>query len=681
MAGFGYGYGFRKSARKGGGDITPPPAPVPIATLEPDAAWDGSAGSGFAAVPVDPERLTAKPAMRLMVAPSQHFTEELLVGVMAGANDSGSMFDTMGLDHVTLHLEGAQQIIPEPQFATFDDANGVPRTYFGWWARIRKPVGLAGEMQAYFEAVPRDASMQNRVIGPFSFHASEVLHDIEVEVAVTPAEVPGSRYRSIGAALLYLRTQGAQNPRITIAEAGDYVMGSAGAVYGGSGYCTITASAPVNIVGPDSSASFVAFRPLWKGLRFHGSNITIDFRYSPGLIHETGGPARQFWFDGCNLTNSAGRESLFRKNIYDGASYLIGGEPIFTECNTTNLHRAAIGAELARGNRLTQCWSDAFNGANCVVYNEIEDFDSRWFREDILAMMLSYSGPATTATIEGWSSRIFIAKEDGVEIGRFTVGTGYNDWLGGTNFSVSNVVDWINDDLPAGWTASLVDDSRRAAQLSTQNRLGLAFTAPVNVKDVSLNLYCAWDIHADLYQKQDSGSIVEENVLVAFNKGIGLSAQDIFMFGTPGINDMLVWNNAFANSEPVGDRSQVNAAHSHVVIAHNSWSTQGVWLRADLTYQTDGYCLLANNVAPELRWYGTPDPDAAVTGNHVQAVDALTPSGTTSGGNKNNLFVSEASGNFAPKGALLSNLKPAVVQHDLNGAIRQAEAPAGAVAA
>lgn len=296
-------------------------------------------------------------------------------------------------------------------------------------------------------------------------------------------------------------------------------------------------------------------------------------------------------------------------------------------------------------------------------------------------MTLSYSGPATTATIEGWSSRIFIAKEDGVEIGRFTVGTGYNDWLGGTNFSVSNVVDWINDDLPAGWTASLVDDSRRAAQLSTQNRLGLAFTAPVNVKDVSLNLYCAWDIHADLYQKQDSGSIVEENVLVAFNKGIGLSAQDIFMFGTPGINDMLVWNNAFANSEPVGDRSQLNAAHSHVVIAHNSWSTQGVWLRGDLTYQTDAYCLLANNVAPELRWYGTPDLDAVVTGNHVQIADALSPPGTTSGGNKNNLFVSEASGNFAPKGALLSNLKPPIVRHDLNGAIRQAAAPAGAVAA
>lgn len=67
-----------------------------------------------------------------MVPPNQAFTDELLVGVYAAANNNGSLLDNMGIEKVVLHYEGATSEILSPSFATFADANGQPVTYFGW---------------------------------------------------------------------------------------------------------------------------------------------------------------------------------------------------------------------------------------------------------------------------------------------------------------------------------------------------------------------------------------------------------------------------------------------------------------------------------------------------------------------------------------------------------------------
>ena len=676
MPGFGYGFGFRKAQRVRGGGETPPPAPVP--TIAPGPAWTGVAGSGYSTLPTDPARVTAKPAMQLLVAPDQHFSDELLVGVVAGANNAGSLYENMGLSHVRLHCEGSTLDIAAPSFTEMVDANGIARQYFGWWSRIVRPEQASGELKVYFEAVPADASMQNRVIGPYAFHATSEAHDLTVEVAVTPGEIPGQRYRTLTSALEFCRQQAAQNPLVTITEGGSYVLGQVFSVYAGTGYCTIAADQPATIVGTGGDASFVAYRPKYKGLRFRGENLSIDFALTQVLYYEPAGAPRQFWFDGCRLVNSEGRNALFRKGLYDATGYLAGGSAIFTECHISELSRVAQKALLVRGCTFSSTWSDLFNSANCVVHNLIEDHDSSWFRSDHHAMTIAYNGPAPSATFETSGSRIFIAKEDGVEVGRFSVGTAYADWLANTNFSVANVVDWVNDVLPAGWSATLHDDTHRAANLSTAGRLGSGMPAPVNVKNTPLDLYASWDVHADIYQKQDTGTTYEENIVMAFNRGFGLNAQDFFLTGTPGIRDMLVFNNAFANDEPVGDRSQLARNH-HVVIANNSLSTQGLWLRSDTTYIPDSYSLLANNVAPEISWNGQVTGDAIVAGNHVQAASTATPQGTTSGGNKNNLFASADSGNFAPKGALLSNLKSSVIRHDLNGKARDTLSPAGAV--
>lgn len=678
MPGFGHGFGFRKAERrKKAGPELPVPAIIPA--IEPDVQWDGTASSGFATTPSDPVRMTAKPAMRLMVPPDQYFTDELVIGVLAGANDNGSLFTNLGLSHVRVHYEGTEFDIAAPSHAAFEDANGNTRLYFGWWVKLKKPAGKSGEGQVYFEAVPSDTTMQSRVIGPYSFHAADQLHDHSIEIAASQSEIAGQRYQTFPAALSYLRQQGADNPLITVSEGGEYVLGNAGGIYGGKGYCTIVATQPINIVNAATTASFVAFRPNYNGLRFRGSNVTLDFAQAHAIYYEATGPARQHWFDGCNLTNSNGRESLLRNAPSDAMGYLAGGSPILTECSATEVARVGQNASLVRGCTIEQSWNDLFNGGDCVVHNEIVDHDSRWFRDDHLAMTMSYNGPAGDAIIESSGNRTFTAREDGVEVGSFTLGYFHSDWLAGANFFVSNVVDWINNDLPAGWSATLVDNAHRGIQLSTAGRLGQPIATPESVKDVTLSLYCSWDLHADVYQKQNTAGF-EENLLFAFNKGIGVSAQDIFLAGTPGIHDMLVLNNAFDNDEPVADRSQLSATHSHVVIAHNSLSTQPFLVRNDVTYAADSYCLFATNVAPEISLEGGLSTNLTFADNHVQVANAKTPAGTSSGGTEQTLFANAATGNFAPKGALLANPKSSTVPVDLLGIARGPSSPAGALA-
>ena len=134
--------------------------PQPPASVEPSAGWNGTAATGFGgaygAVPTDPTRTTAKPALRLLVPPGQFFTDTLVVGVAAAANNDGSMANN-GLSGVTFHFEGNTAVVSEPTLRTFADANGNNVTYLGQWVTLKKPTGTSGEAQLYVTATPADA--------------------------------------------------------------------------------------------------------------------------------------------------------------------------------------------------------------------------------------------------------------------------------------------------------------------------------------------------------------------------------------------------------------------------------------------------------------------------------------------------------------------------------------------
>ncbi|TNE29434.1 MAG: hypothetical protein EP350_09785, partial [Alphaproteobacteria bacterium] len=387
MAGFGFGMGFRVAhARKPNGRT------VETALLTPAAGWTGVAGSGFSAAPVDPVRTTAKPAMRLLVLPNQFFSNELLVGVYAAANNGGSLYANMGLSHVTVHYEGASHDITAPSLATFNDANGNPVTYYGWWIKLQKPAGVSGEAHVYFEAVPADPAMQHRVIGPYSFFphavfpATGTLHDYELEIAPTPAEIAGQRYKSFTNALNYLRTESLSvtvwNPRLTCTEGGTIDLTASSNAAAIKGWVTIEASQPITFAKADALRDTDAtFRPRLASFLFRGASITFDTSNATQFYTEVNERAA---FDGVKITNSRGRTALWRKGV-PNMNRWVRESSYFTECVLENIRDICSNAQLARGCSLTGILNDPFQDALCVVGNTIDTVNSDPWAVDVPA--------------------------------------------------------------------------------------------------------------------------------------------------------------------------------------------------------------------------------------------------------------------------------------------------------
>ena len=676
MGSFGFGAAGRPRL------LAPFSPPAPDSFISPSEDWTGTAASGFASTPTDPARTTAKPAMRLLVPPNQFYTDELLVGVIAGANDGGSLYDNMGLSHVTAHFEGNSVDIAAPSFETFDDANGNPVTYFGWWVRLKHD-GRLGAANLYFEAVPSDASMQHRIMGPYAFFPNDTLHDYEIEIAASPAEVAGSRYKTILNALIYLRQVSARNPRVTFTEAGTYDFPyNTQPNYWGDGYCTFEASVPVTI-GKAARTTDVnsGMRIRYDGLCFRGENITFDMR-NFGVLYNEGN--RQHWLDGCRFVNSAGRGDLWRKG-YRTSPLVVRNTPWFTEVYMEDQVGPFLNGSVVRGCTAYRCAGDVMSSALAVVGTSVDNISPEDWATERDALTVTYSGAGASATIElngtsDGSTRTFTARVDGASVGTFTVYNSEAQFTAGTNYHVQNVVDWLNG--LSGWSAALIDDTRRASALALPGAKGLL--PATNVKGATLTLVTFFDVHTDWYQQGGPS----ENIVCYDNSGTDMVCQNIFPTQPGGAKDFLFLNCAFYNRKvqndlfdyTVGFSQLSRGAHSHVVVAHCSMPTQGMSMRPINGYNPDGYCLVANNALRILTWDGVPDADLPIAGNHLQAgnTDPEGATQTSIGGDDTTLFADAAAGDFAPAGALLANLKVPVVRYDLNGNARGATAAAGA---
>lgn len=683
------GFGYRGARRS----VPARSQAAPRLMVSPGSNWTGVAGSGFTTLPVDPPRATAKPAMRLIVPPNQSYPEELLVGVYAAANFGGSLGDNMGVSSVKVYYEGTVVTITEPSFETFNDANNQPVTYFGWWVRLKRD-GRNGDARLYFEAVPKDSTMQNRVLGPYLFLPSATLYDLELTVAPSLPVVVGSRYQSIVAALTYCAAQNKHRPHITITEArSDYLLGALSVLYvTGKGYVTIDASVPVTIIGTATYVESAPARTKYMGMRFKGPNITIDMATCSNITGEASG--NQAWLDGVKIVNTAGRGAI----VYLGgprAYGITGGNPYYTECVISDMPTAVNGASLVRGCTITRGWNDAMTEVRCAVGNRLDDHDSTldWAKE-VNAFTVTYTGPGTTATLEltggnNANSRTFTARVDGVSVSTFTTTIYYENSTGQN----TNVVAWLNG-LP-GWSATLQDNSRKASVLSIPGAKGAGFTAR-NCKNVTLQIVTMFDMHADLWQHLTTGAPITENVVFADNVVTNFVGQGMFISSSFECRDFIFVNNGF-HGKPgpsyAGDYnikgnafSQIGRSgrKSHLIMAHNSF-TQGLLLRNNDGFASDIYTLIANNVFSSMNWdnNGTPTANLAIKGNHL-STGALLPAASTStsiGGSEADLWQSATTGDFTPKGALLANLKTPSVQYDRNRKKRAAIDCAGALRA
>jgi hypothetical protein len=672
MARMGFGAGrFRRMAT---GHTSP--ARETLASLAPGDNWNGTAASGFAAIPLDPVRTTAKPAMRILVPPNQAFTDELLVGVYAGANNRGSLMDNMGLEKVVVHYEGATAEIARPAFQTFDDANGNPVTYWGWWAKLRHN-GVNGVATVYFEAVPKDSAMQHRVTGPFTFLPSAALYDFDVAIDPDSPPVADVSYQTIQAAMLRFAVSARQRGCARFVKAGTYDIPPYGGAYTmHKGWFEISADVPVTIA--KTPATKAQMRPQFDRIRFRGANLTLDTRYISEFRPQTssGGNAG-FWFDGVTIINSGGRNELWDKRARD-IFLLSRNLPFFTECTLSGVVLPFSGAYVVRGCDISSGGSDFATGTVCVVGNRIDDWSSDFYKEQIPALTVQYLGAGAAATLSisgsnGAPTRTWTARVDGATVGAFTV-QNTNPAL--ATYNVRNIADWLN--TLAGFSATLLDDTRDATHCGPPGVVGTAGAAMADqdVKTAPWTAITVFDFHVDWWQKPIAGNL--ENVVIADNLATGVNqGANIFINGDEA-RDYLIVNNALGNTDIAGKASQLIADQSHVVIAHNN-ITQPLNLRANL----DAYSLVANNVVESWGEYQNGD-QARIVGNHLTDAasdyDAGFGAGTTRGGDKTSLFADAASGDFSPAGALLANLRPPVIKYGRNRVARGAAAAAGAVA-
>ena len=713
MPGFGFGFGLTssKNARGNGGGPHSPVLPV----LQPAEDWDGSPGTGFANAPIDPLRNTAKPAMRLLVPPKQFFTDRCLVGVAAMANDNGSMLNKLGLEKVIVHYEGSTAEISAPSSPTFDDANGMPVSYHGWWAELSFD-GREGEAELYFEAVPSDSSMQNRIIGPYTFNPAVQMHDLELHVVPSSPEIAGLQYQTLYGATLYAKQQRMQNPLIVIDEAGIYDIGDQFySHWGMRGYCNIEASVPdVRIGKPGGYVSDVATKldPNRMPLHIKGGNIALDFAFMRLETAATVGLA-DHWLDGCDMINRNGRDGLVRGGPNTDVAYTIRGNPWMTEVNASDVHFAATGANLARGCLFSRAAQDIVTGGNCIIDCDIQDHSNAEWNTHYPAFTVEYTGPEPTATLSrsggteghwpsgpGGTGGQYTASW-GNSTAVFNVGNGTEDFYTGTKgdgYWFADVVDWLNTlpDWSATLSAEMTAADRRACTGELDGTKGQGFGGggnsgmPADVKTAALTIYSFFDKHGDFYQHAAGH---KENVIVANNTLYGADVQAIFLspINNGSGRDMMFVNNIFmldpTDGAPLIAASQLgrtNVSHGHVVIAHNSFVDQELWFRTDNAgYDIDSYCLVANNVLPSVKWIGgTPDPDLVLADNHLfaGAVDPANATGTTVGGTYATLFEDALAGNFTPAAELLSAEGKPVVKLDNAGSDRGNRSSPGAVA-
>lgn len=703
MPGFGYGFGARSGSANTGRIVEK----EAMQHVEPSIQWTGVVGSGFTAEPVDPARITAKPALRLITVPNQHFVDNTVIGVIALANDNGTLIG--GIDRVRFHCEGEVIDVVEPGFYEMPDANGVSRTYWGYWAKLTKPENLSGTARVYVEAIPADATMQNRVIGPFSYFPADTIHDYEVEVAPSQTEEAGLRYPELYLALKYLKTVGANHPKVTITEphpSGLYSLPlGAGADFNtytsGAGWCEIVATIPVRLgYSAFTTDNAALFRPRYSGLHFSGDTITFDLLNVTALHDEGAGLPN--WLDGVRITVSgAGRNHLWRAGQRP-VSHIVNGHPYFTECDVSETTNTFMEALLVRGCRTIRAANDLYSDSLCVVYNFAHDLDSSEEFNDFRAA-ITITGPSNgTISQSSYADaplRTFTVKESGAAIGTFNLRNKYTAYAAaidpsndpvasGTGYFVQDLADWIN--AIEGWSAIVVDNARRATALDHDRTNGRSF-ADVDVSGgLTLNTY--FDQHIDWYS-QNNNTSADENVIILGNINTAIAGQQFFITGTNGARDFMIVNNAIHVRDTGGTssffQSQLAETQSHIVVAHNVVPNRALSLRearnGGAIWNPDAYSLIANNAFSDIGYGGAHDTDVTMK-NNAQNEGGVAPEGSIGhivAGTADTKFADQANGDFSPIGPLIDpgNGRPPVMTIDAGMKKRGASAPVGAFTA
>ncbi len=685
--GFGHGAGRHRSQIMASGEF------IHQSELLPSSAWDGTAGSGFSAPPADPLRITAKPALRLLTPDYQHFTDSMEVGVLALANNGGTLIG--GIDRVRFHFEGNTVDVTEPEFRTFTRFDGSTYQCLGYWIVLSKPVSQTGDAHLYIEAVPSDPAMQRRVLGPLSYCPVETLHDYSVTVTPSTPEVVGANYHNVSNALHFFKGVNAQNPHINITEAdpsGFYSLPSRSPnYYGATGRCMIEAETPVKFGFP----SFVSdgansFRPLYAGLHFKGSNIIFDVVHLSRIAQEQATTDNWIWFEGVRLINSAS-SPYWRAGTRPFFMFVEAGTGSwFTNCDSEYVNDPFRSSTLALGCTIRDGYNDCFMDTECALHNRVTNWNSTdpW---QTYVPSLTIVGPSgATLSLAGGNEtnvRTFTAKVNGQAIGTFRVrptqsaysaatAPDYDPLSSGEGYFVQDVADWLNSF--SGWSATVLTNERRATAMAFGQNKGVAF-ANIDVSGSGQTFSTYFDVHTDLFKQNVNGP--EENVVWGFTHATGVKGQAFFVTEETGARDWFIIDNAIHNI-PDPNLIQLSFDHSHVVIAHNTVPNQSMLLRSSQDYTPDDFTLTSCNVLQDIYWSADgPLGTGTIKDNVINAGETYpaTSIRTVIAGTSTTKVPGAQTGDFAPSGDLLTNLVAPTLGLDLNNQPRSNPASAGAL--
>lgn len=672
----------------------------------PGSTWTGTAASGFSTLPSDPPRSTAKPTVRLVTPPNQRFTHSHVVGVMAFANDGGTLIG--GIDRVRFHFEGSTLDIVEPTLRSFSRMDGSSYKVFGYWATLGNPIDTNGDAHLYIEAIPADATMQSRVMGPYLYSLEDTLHDYQIEVAASASEIEGERYRTLEAAISYLKNESARNPIITVTETGIYLPTETGPAHVFKNWLTITASPGVTCtLGRASFLGDGASRFTYSSDHICFRGVTFDLRYVASIQSSNNTP---FWADRCTITNSDPDGSFAKWRgqqrphgfIFEGSSYLTDNHIEFIP--------NALGSDtaLARGNFVTDGAADVAGDVQCMTGNVVRNWNSsKWLLgEDIFTV--TYTGTEPTARLispaSSGNTRTLTASwggnSDSITLGRLEADF---DGTTGNAYWPRQVVDWINGtgdyagvglaDQDAGWNATLLDDTIGAFFINIDRNdpefsggaNGAASTMDIDVKGQVRSVKGNFDIHADGYQQRWQGT--NDNVIIA-GEDWEVAGQLLFLSAADAPElDYTVVNNRFkflaVEAEYITPESNLGKEpKNNVVVAHNSWFNQRLRIRYDNGATLDDYCLIANNVVEDITDVGASSVGTGIIFNNHLYLGGIAPANsanTSIGGDATSLFVDAANGDFSPTGALLANGHAPVLSHDAAGIERKPIDAVGAI--
>ncbi len=669
--------------------------------LWPDKNWTGEPGTGFLITPTDPTRTTAKPGVRLLTAPNQRFTNSHQVSVMAYANANGTLIG--GIDRLRFHLEGNTLDVVEPTLRTFTRSDGSTYLAVPYSVNIARPSGgPVGDAHLYIEAIPADATMQSRVLGPYLYSFAATPYALQLEIAATPDEITGVRYKTLAAAINYLKSEAPDAARILATESASYTFTGENATnHTFKNWLTIEAAPGVEAVVVNEEKGDMPFRAGNVAFR----NITFDMENISNIRSLTGTP---FYADRCLFTSTdpdGVRAKWFGQPRPIGR--VLAGSGYVTDCEFEYVNDPLSGEELARGNIMREGYADVAGDGRCMVGNIVREWDSSHWITGYEIFNVSYNGAEATARLSAPSSenepRVLTAAW-GSNSATLTLGKTTDDRLGitGNAYWPQDVVDWINGegdyagiglkDQDAGWSATVLDNTSAAYFVNVPKddpehsggAPGNRSAVDVNVKGVVRTLTASFDIHADGYQDRFGG--LTENVIIA-NEDWELKGQLLFLSAFEDSLDYVVVNSVF-KFFAVGGEEGVSASQlgrspfSHVVLAHNTWVNQNLQIRADDNVTLDAYSLIANNVLTSINSVGTSIvPAGATKNNHLYGGNTIPTNsvGTSVGGDAATLFVDIDEYDYTPAGDLLLNGKAPVLAFDAKGRARKDIEVMGAV--